>query len=291
MSFLLNNPRARRARLAMSTNSLGYTARTAAISDFSAVQGGELPQLDEVDIRVCGLSGEEIMRTKLAVSTLGQEVQKIVAEKLPSRPGARFLLYQGVSQLMLNKTLQEQGIVGQEATLTYTFCSTDLCAAWSFVQRQRPSQEEPLALEGLTCIEGAITSHYLRNLPETLQSLAFGQMFNQNLEGVTFPSNLQSLTFGHMFNQSLEGVTFPSNLQMLTFGRKFNQNLESVTFPNNLQSLTFGEEFNQKLERVAFPSILQSLNLGTSFIQNLEAVTCLSSLRKLVVQDVVVSCL
>jgi hypothetical protein len=33
------------------------------------------------------------------------------------------------------------------------------------------------------------------------------------------------------------------------------------------------------------------LNLGTSFIQNLEAVTCLSSLRKLVVQDVVVSCL
>ena len=137
---------ARRASLAMSTKSLGYTA---AISDVSAV-GGEPPQHDMMDIRVCGFSGEELLRTKLpAASTLGQEVRKMVAEKLPSKPGARFLLYQGVSQLMLNKTLQEQGIVGQEATLTYTFCSTYLRAAWSFVQ-ERQNQEHPLALEGLT---------------------------------------------------------------------------------------------------------------------------------------------
>ena len=33
------------------------------------------------------------------------------------------------------------------------------------------------------------------------------------MEGVLLPSSLQSLKFGDDFNQSLEGVTFPSGLQ------------------------------------------------------------------------------
>ena len=201
----------------MSTNSLGDTAGP----DVSALSG-QLPQLHLVDLKVCGLSGEELMRAKVAAVCTGHEVRKMVAGKLPSKPGAKCHLYQDLSQLMLNKTLQEQGIVGQEATLTCTFCPTDLGDAWSFVQGTA-SQEDPLALEGLTCIESATTSYYLRNLPETLQNLTFGWMFNQDLEGVTLPGNLQTLTFGARFNQNLEGVTLPGNLQSLTFGACFNQ--------------------------------------------------------------------
>ena len=162
----------------MSTGGLGYVC--AAPSD---AQGDQLPQLD-VELRVCGLGGEELIRKKFPALCTGQEVREMVAEKLPSRPGAKCLLYQGVSQLMLDKTLQAQGIVGPEATLTYTLCSMDLCAAWSFVQGRE--SQDPLAVEGLTCIQGATTSDYLRNLPKTLQSLRFGDDFNKKLEGVTF---------------------------------------------------------------------------------------------------------
>jgi hypothetical protein len=56
------------------------------------------------------------------------------------------------------------------------------------------------------------------------------------MEGVLLPSSLQSLKFGDDFNQSLEGVTFPSGLQSLTFGSKFNQRLNGVSLPSGLHS-------------------------------------------------------
>ena len=118
-------------------------------------------------------------------------------------------------------------------------------------------------------------------LPSNLQTLAFGQNFNQRLKRVTLPSNLECLTFGRDFNQKLDQVMLPSNLQSLTFGRDFNHSLEQVTLPSNPQSLTFGLNFNQCLERVTLPSNLQSLTFGQKFIQCLERVTLPSSLQSL----------
>ena len=202
----------------------------------AACAPGSQPQPALVELEVCGLNGEELVRTKLPAVCTGKEVRKMVAEKLPYRPGAKFLLYHGNSQVMLDRTLREQGIVGQRAMLSYTLCPTDLCAAWSFV-KGTARQEDPLALEGLTCIEGATTSDYLRHLPKTLQTLTFGDTFNQNLKGMTFPSNLQSLKFGDNFNQKLGAVSFPSTLQSLTFGSKFTQNLEDVILSDSLRIL------------------------------------------------------
>ena len=249
----------------MSTKSLGYADAS------STAQEGQGTQLDlcMVELHICGLSGEELMHTKLPAATLGQEVRQMVAEKLPSKPGTRFLLYHGVSKLMLNKTLQEQGI-DQEVTLTYTFCSTDLYAAWSFVQGKATEEANRFSLEGVTSIEGASTSEYLCNLPESLRSLTFGRDFNQNLECVTFPNSLQSLTFGFAFNQNLAQLTFPSGLRSLTFGYTFNQILEGAPFPGGLRSLMFDGDFNQRLEGVTFPSALQSLTFGDNFNQSLE---------------------
>ena len=39
-------------------------------------------------------------------------------------------------------------------------------------------------------------------------------MFNQSLVNVTLPPQLQSLTFGQDFNQNLEGVKLPSSLSL-----------------------------------------------------------------------------
>eukprot|EP00435_Cladocopium_sp_Y103_P073112 s627_g42.t1 len=218
--------------------------------------------------------------TKLKADLINVKVRNMVTRKLPPKPGEKLALYHGISKLMLDKTLQEQGILGMAVTLSCTFCPTDLSAAWLFVQGNA-SQEDELALEGVIHLEGATTSEYLYNLPQTLQSLKFGDQFNQSLAGVTFPSTLQSLTFGKQFNQSLAGVTFPSNLQTLTFGKQFNQSLASVTFPSNLQSLTLGGLFNQSLAELTFPSNLQSLTLGGFLKQSLASVTFPSTLQSL----------
>jgi hypothetical protein len=70
----------------------------------------------------------------------------------------------------------------------------------------------------------------------------------------SFDRGLQNLTFGELFDQNLDKMTWPSNLQTLTFGAAFNQSLERVSWPCTLRSLTFGEEFNQNLQDVRLAS-------------------------------------
>ena len=130
------------------SSSLGYVAAP------DADQGEQLGRPALVELHICGLSGEELMYTKPPAATLGWEVRQMVAERLPSKPGTRFLLHHGIWQLVLEKTLQEQGIV-EEATLTYTFCPRNLHAAWSFIQEQA-SRDDAFALDGVTCIKGAV---------------------------------------------------------------------------------------------------------------------------------------
>lgn len=50
------------------------------------------------------------------------------------------------------------------------------------------------------------------------------------------PSNLQTLAFGEHFNQSFEGVTLPSGLRTLTLGVKIDQRLANVTLPSSLET-------------------------------------------------------
>jgi hypothetical protein len=137
------------------------------------------------------------------------------------------------------------------------------------------------------------------SLPSGLSTLAFGDGFNQSLDGATLPTELQSLAFGDRFNHSLEipslkglkglrrlilgydfdqnpdGLTLPS-LRSLTLGRSDsfgNKRLEQMTFPIGLQSLVlgpFGNLRSQYLQMVTFPSTLQSLTFGEEFNQVLQ---------------------
>ena len=234
------------------------------VASFSdSVRGGEP---DMIDLQVHCLNGEGFT-FRIPPSTLGREVRKMVSEKLPSKPGARVTLH-GASKLILWQRLEEQGIVGQPATLSCTLCPTDLYAAWSFVEGHE-NAEEDCALEGVTWLEGGIAGEYLNNLPECLESLRFGDKFNQSIDHLRWPSSLQDLTLGYDFNQRLEGASFPSSLRSLTFGVEFNQSLEGVALPSNLQCLTFGHDFNQSLEGVSLPSSLKTLTFGGMFNQKL----------------------
>ena len=55
-----------------------------------------------------------------------------------------------------------------------------------------------------------------------------------SLDNVTLPAGLQSLTFGQSFNQSMENVMLPAGLQVLDFGHYFDHSLESVTLPSGV---------------------------------------------------------
>eukprot|EP00435_Cladocopium_sp_Y103_P054606 s77_g17.t2 len=261
--------------------------------DFSNLPGVEQAMSGDVEpsasceminLNVLCLNGEGCKLT-LPPSTLGREVRQMVLEQLPPKRGGRLALQYRASPLVLGQTLQEQGIEGQDVTLSCTYVPTDMCAAWRYASGYIQGVEEESALEGLTEMIGAIDGEYLRHLPSSLENLTFGLRFNQGLKGVTFPSSLQSLTFGDFFDQSLGGVTFPSSLQDLTFGAAFNQSLEGVIFPSSLQNLTFGTQFNQSLERVTFPKSLHSLTFGDFFDQSLEGVIFPSSLQSLTFGD------
>lgn len=102
--------------------------------------------------------------------------------------------------------------------------------------------------------------------PESLETLTFGDQFNQPINEVTFPPNLKKLTFGYNFNQEIDGATFPEGLTELNFGGNFNQPIQVGAFPPSLKRLTFGHEFNQKLESALLMG-LEHLQVSEQFDQ------------------------
>ena len=65
------------------------------------------------------------------------------------------------SPLVLGQTLQEQGIEGQDMTLSCTYVPTDMCAAWRYASGHVRGVEEEFAFEGLTEMLGASDGEYL----------------------------------------------------------------------------------------------------------------------------------
>ena len=256
-----------------------------------------------LELEVLTMSGECILTLNVSDSMLGRDLWNLILGKVPSKPGLQ-LVVSHTSRLVLNESLQQQGLGGQRAQVSATYMPVNLLAALHFACG-RSVEDEEFSLNGITEVTGdkEATSALLHNLPNSLrsltfdgrcdqglhnvrlpsglQSLTFGVFFDQSLDNVTWPAGLQSLALGRDFNQSLDNVTWPAGLQSLTFGWDFNQNLDNVTWPPGLQSLTFGDWFNQSLNNVTWPAGLQSLTLGNHFNQSLDNVTWPAGLQSL----------
>lgn len=184
-----------------------------------------------MELEVLCLNGEGF-RLRLSESTLGREVREMIAEKLPAKAGTCLMVTHQGSQLLLNKTLGEQGVCG---SLSCTRVPGSIYDAWCFLQGIEVPEQE-FALEGVTQVRGIRSLEQLQHLPiSSVQSLTFHDNFDQSLQSIGWPNSLETLVFGYDFNQSLEGVSFPSSLQSLTFGESFNQSLEGVDLPSRLQ--------------------------------------------------------
>lgn len=145
-SYSLLRPKCR--RLGMSRNDGGYA-------------GGCSSRV--VELHVHCLNGEGCVLS-LCLSTLCREVYKVILEQLPSKEGTHLALHHSASSLILDKSLGEQLLSCETATLSATCIPTDLVAAWKYLQGLPVTLEE-LTLQGLTRIEGAPGSHPWHHLP------------------------------------------------------------------------------------------------------------------------------
>ena len=168
--------------------------------------GSEL--VDLIDLHVLCLNGEGCSLS-LSPSTLGLEVRTMVSEQLPKKKGAKLVLYHLASPLMLQQTLQEQGIEGKTARLSCTYVPTDLYAAWRYLQGfQVP--EPHLVLDGVTQIGGCTNVPSLSSLPESLTSLTFGDDVQPKPWWSDLAEQLAKLDF-RKYVQPKSWLTLPSN--------------------------------------------------------------------------------
>ena len=259
-----------------------------------------------IELEVLSISGECMLTLNVADSMLGCELWENILDKLPFQPGHQLVLSHNTSKLVLHESLERQGFRSEQEQVSATYVPVNLLAALRFAHGCNVEDQE-FSLNGITEVT-EVGDHnmpaLLRNLPTSLhtltfapgfnpglyhdvrlppglQSLNFGQCFNQSLDNVTWPEGLQNLTFGRNFDQKLDNVTWPAGLQRLTFGRLFDQSLDNVTWPAGLQNLTFGLNFDQKLDNVTWPAGLQSLTFGWYFDQSLDSVTWPAGLQSL----------
>lgn len=104
-----------------------------------------------------------------------------------------------------------------------------------------------------------ITSFDLELIPDTIEELEFGGLFNQNVTHL--PSKLKKLKFGFNFDINIDYSVYPDTLEELIFGYKYNCAIYS--YPPNLKYLEFGRNYSQPL--LNLPNGLKHLKLNERF--------------------------
>jgi hypothetical protein len=98
-----------------------------------AGQSSDPESLEMFDLHVQCMSGNGLL-WRVSPATLGREVRQMASKHFASKAGAKLVLYHGTAALVLNQTLQEQGILSEAATLSCTYVPTNLYFAWCYVQ-------------------------------------------------------------------------------------------------------------------------------------------------------------
>ena len=105
-----------------------------------------------IELEVIGMSGECMLTLNVAHSMLGRELWRIILDKVPSKLGLQ-LVVSHTSRLVLHESLQQQGLVGQQAQVWATYMPVNLHAAWRFAQGYSVEDAE-FSLTGITEVTG-----------------------------------------------------------------------------------------------------------------------------------------
>jgi len=127
----------------MSSVQHGYVDPSSADKDAS-------DETDEVVLQMLCLTGEGVALS-VPRSMLGHDLRRLMSQEFPCKPGATLAVHHVNEKLVLDQTLEQQGI-GKSTMLSCTYIPTNLYAAWCYV-RGFPTCEREFALEGVTQLE------------------------------------------------------------------------------------------------------------------------------------------
>ena len=130
-----------------------------------------------VELEVLGIGGECMLRLNVSDSMRGRDLWNLILGKVPSKPGLQLVVLH-TSRLVLNESLQQQGLGGPGAQVSATYTPVNLLAALHFAHGHSVEDEE-FSLNGITEMTGVkkATSALLRNLPKSLRTLTFAPGF------------------------------------------------------------------------------------------------------------------
>ena len=145
-----------------------------------------------------------------------------------------------------------------------------------------PSLPYPLEIKiDHLLFDGSFNEEIVENLPEGLQKLTLGGLFNQKMVKKVLPMSLTHLNFGSQFNQQIGEGFLPEGLTHLAFGDNFNYPIGKGVLPRSLIHLNFGWEFNQQIGEGVLPTSLTHLTFGRNFNQQIGEGVLPESLQKL----------
>ena len=101
-----------------------------------------------LELEVLSISGDCMATLNVPDCMLGRDLWNLILDKLPSKPGLQ-LVVSHTSRLLLNESLQQQGLGGQRAQVSITYMPVNLLAAWRFAHGASLEDEE-FSLNGIT---------------------------------------------------------------------------------------------------------------------------------------------
>ena len=83
----------------------------------------------ELHVEVLNLCGECMLTLHVADSMFGRDLWKMILNKVPSKPGLQLVVSHNTSRLVLNESLHQQGLGGEQPKVSATYVPIDLIAA------------------------------------------------------------------------------------------------------------------------------------------------------------------
>ena len=115
---------------------------------------------------------------------------------------------------------------------------------------------------------------YVRNIPNTVTHLKFGDHFNQILNEGDIPYSVTHLKFGLYFNQKINDA-IPKNVKYLKFGSYFNRSIHDL--PHSITHLALGRFFNKNVKY--FPKSIIYLEFEYGFDRKIDLPMSLKKLK------------
>ena len=173
-----------------------------------------------ISIHIIAVSGRIIQSHRVKNTLIGAELFNLIMESA------------GPTDLCIPKLLHKQNRVDMKTSLAAQDITdgTLLTLVWMHITKeQQQAVVRKMHMTG-TLLEGALEDDEVQIL-DTIMDLCW----DGPVAKLILPSGLQTLTFGEFFNESLENTTLPSSLQSLTLGRRYNKSLANVIRPSGLQ--------------------------------------------------------